>query len=246
MECVVRDALCGSGGSSGNTTGARAFCASPAGRALKCGWADQKEQDATVGDLCLGCGTVWWGEPTFELPRDFIEPHTSSLYKMAYHVISVGCNGRVVVRMVFKVLKQPERPDNCTYFFFEDPSSFVSDPSPVIRCGLALPPDDGSDEAQRALRSKEVHCYQCKRCNQGGCPNRVGQWYSDSFTATVEGCASGFPSGYNISRASIVLNPGVDFSLAKFEVCNEPSCFDAAHEGEKARSAKVCEGGRCA
>lgn len=41
------------------------------------------------------------------------------------------------------------------------------------------------------------------------------------------------------------INPGTKILLAKFEVCNGPSCYDRAYEAAKLKGAKRCVKGIC-
>lgn len=208
-----------------------------------------QEEDASTGGMCIWCGTVWMGEPPLNLPAN-LSLFGRSYFQQAGHVISLGCQGQVVVRAVLKILQQPdEGQGNCSYARLEDVSDSSANASSVIRCELLLPPPsyNGETEVQRALRSQEVNCYKCGRCGAGfGCPNQVGVWYSDTFTTNVQGCNADFnTTGYLPRIPYIIINPDTSLTLAKFEVCNAPSCFNTTYEAEKAESAKVCVSGKC-
>ncbi|KAG1664508.1 hypothetical protein FOA52_007772 [Chlamydomonas sp. UWO 241] len=98
----------------------------------------------------------------------------------------------------------------------------------VQRCELQLPPHTPADETEvadeteieAALSSIEVNCKPCVACDD--CPDAVeGRWYSDTFYATFGGCdavAKQEGEPYVPMMSSIILYPGVNFLLAKFEV----------------------------
>ena len=98
-------------------------------------------------------------------------------------------------------------------------------PSPVIRCEL-----DGPDP----LRSVETNCQPCTSCLSGGCPTGTGRWYSDSFTVSLPSCAF---TGGTPPVAAFLMNAGVRLVLAKFEVCSNPTSFNATYEAAKAAQA---------
>jgi hypothetical protein len=47
-------------------------------------------------------------------------------------------------------------------------------------------------------------------------------------------------------RVGVKIEGTVKIHLAKFEVCSDSGCFDAAHEQQKLKTAKPCINGACA
>lgn len=230
------------------------FCASPAFKQLQCGWASQSEQDATLGSQCLYCGTLFQVPPK-QLPATLTSHPSYNQYST--QVMSLACKGRVVVRSVFKITKQPPvaktatlQGTDCTnsrLVYIEDTSAAEGGAaSPIVRCELQLPSGSGS-EVERALRAKEVNCHVCDYCSTGaGCPSKAGVWYSDSFTTQAAGCGFDPKKGYTAHRVGININPNTEVLLAKFEVCSSPNCFNQASEDGKLKLAKACKNGKCA
>jgi hypothetical protein len=239
---------------------AKAFCASPSFKKLQCGFASDAEQAATIKKQCPLCGTAFRGLPNkTELPA---EVEGAPLYRQwGTELFSLACKGPVVVRSVFKMLAEPAiTPEkarsngldgtDCTnsqiLLMDDEPISKGGNASIVIRCELQLPATGGA-EVQRALKAKERKCWVCAVCSKGGgCPSAVGKWYSDSFTTKATGCGIDPQKGYVYHRAGININPQTKILLAKFEVCNNPGCFDPALEKAKQRAAKPCVKGKCA
>jgi len=190
-----------------------------------------------------------------QLPAE-LEGHLT-YYQQGFKVLSLTCKGPVVVRGVFKVhegyntTKQPTWAGiNCTNTglvqLSDQPAAEGGNASAVIRCELQLPATGGS-EVERALKSKEVKCWQCGRCSQGqGCPSNYGVWYSDTFTTGAQGCDFMPRNVYEAHKVGFVINPKTKVLLAKFEACNSPGCFDAAYEQAKQWTAKSCVNAKCA
>ena len=57
---------------------------------------------------------------------------------------------------------------------------------------------------------------------------------ADTFTTVAEGCDLN-PQGYFAHTVGFLMNPGVKVRLAKFEVCEPGSCFDAGRAGRPRR-----------
>mgnify|MGYP001810559506 FL=1 len=70
-----------------------------------------------------------------------------------------------------------------------------------------------------------------------------GMWYSESYMTLAPGCTGS-------SRKSVAMSVGAHTDsrilLAKFEVFNDPGCFDPAYEKAKQQAAKPCINGKCA
>lgn len=68
-----------------------------------------------------------------------------------------------------------------------------------------------------------------------------------SYVADLQGCKAAPKdlAGFTRTRAGITLNRGSHITLAKFEVCQDPGCFDAKREADKLRSAKACKKNAC-
>lgn len=239
---------------------AKAFCAAPSFKNLKCDFASESEIAATIKRQCPLCGTVYRGLPSKqELPAEV--EGVDRYNQWGTELFSLACQGPVVVRSVFKMLEEPGVTQdqarssgwdgtNCTYSSMvridDEPASKGGNASPVIRCELELP-DLGGSEAERAVKAKEAKCWVCGLCSDGlGCPSGVGKWYSDSYTTTATGCDIDPQKGYIYHRAGININPRTRILLAKFEVCNSPGCYDAASEKAKQQAAKLCVKGKCA
>ena len=175
---------------------------------------------------------MWSGPPPDTLPVT-ITGHPS-YYQYHGRLVSLVCHGRVVIRMVLKLLSDPQTDPSCptpdhayaqARLVTPGPGTSGTSPSPVIRCEL-----NGADP----LSSQETNCKVCTGCSNGGvCPTAKGRWYSDSYTVTLPGCAF-TGSDYSPYIASFVVNPGAQLVLAKFEVCATTPCFDAAYEAAKA------------
>jgi hypothetical protein len=43
----------------------------------------------------------------------------------------------------------------------------------------------------------------------------------------------------------MVLNPQINALVTKFEICQNPGCFDPAYEAAKLKGAKRCVKGKC-
>lgn len=229
---------------------AKQFCASPDFKKLTCGLVSDAENKATLQNQCALCGTLYSGLPT-SLP---VEVSGVDRYNQQWvRPISLACQGRVVVRSVFKMLQEPEvikQADwdgtDCTNSALEHIDEAGRDATPVVRCELELPAGAGS-EAERAVKAKESKCWLCGLCSRGkGCPSGKGKWYSDSYTTTATGCNLDPSKGHVLHRAGFNINPRTKILLAKFEVCNSASCFDPAYEQQKLKSARECIKGVCA
>lgn len=234
---------------------AKSFCSSPDFQKLTCGLATDAEQDATLGDICLRCGSIARFAPRVlpaELRGDPI------YFQRSIEPISLACKGPVVVRIVFKLLPDFKAPtpstagptgelskqlyQNCTDFALE---SHPQLPNEAVRCELELP-ETGGTEAEKAVKAREGRCWACGSCQQGkGCPNKVGKWYSDAYTTVARGCEFDVKVGFVPQTVYYFINPKTTVLLAKFEVCNNPGCFDPAYEEAKKVSARSCDKGRC-
>lgn len=219
---------------------AKKFCASPDFKKLTCGLASDGEQSATLGSMCLRCGTLYRLAPD-KYPAE-VQGHIS-YYQQAIQPISLACKDPVLVRTVFKVTEAPTYyPDkNCTAFALESSPSN----NQAVRCELELPATGGT-EAERALKGKEGKCWACGLCGKGkGCPSEVDKWYSDAYTTVARGCTFNETVGYEPQTVYWYINPHTTVLLAKFEVCNSPGCFDPAYEAAKKASARSCDNGKC-
>ena len=88
------------------------------------------------------------------------------------------------------------------------------------------------------------HAYPEK--SKKGCPNVEGKWYSDSYVRQADGCNVMFKDYYNPAVLLMNIGAGSKILLAKYEVCNDPGCFDPAYEKAKQQRALPCEKGKCA
>lgn len=229
----------------------RKLCTAPGFEQKTCTFADKAEEDATAP--CLYCGTIARILPR-QLPAELEGHHTYNQFGIK--MFSLTCKGPVVVRSVFKMhegyplTKEPDwLGTNCTnagmVHLSDKPTAEGGTASAVIRCELQLPASGGS-EVERALKSKEVKCWQCGRCSNGqGCPSNYGVWYSDTFTTVANGCNMPSTGVYDGHRVGFNINPKTKALLAKFEVCNSPGCFDAAYEQAKQKAAKQCIKAKC-
>jgi hypothetical protein len=111
---------------------------------------------------------VWWGNGG-RAPLPLTIEGRASYYSLAYGLPSLACQGKAVVRSVFKQNNMAWNRPGCADFRLD--SNALGDrlgKSPeVVRCELVLPSGGGS-EVDRALRSKEVKCHICNACADGG------------------------------------------------------------------------------
>ncbi|KAI8471845.1 MAG: hypothetical protein J3K34DRAFT_505604 [Monoraphidium minutum] len=233
--------------------GAVAFCKSPAFKAASCrynGRVSAEEEAATLNNQCFLCGTAYAGLPPPESLPAVIEG--VDRYSQSHiDAVSLACAGPAVVRSVFKILEikcydtEDRDSRNCSGIRLDAPSSPPA--GPLVRCELKVAPGPGS-EASRALVTKEGRCFVCGLCSQGaGCPANIGQWYTETYVTSFSGCAGvDTKKGYYANRIGFHVNPGYKFLLAKFEVCNGPSCFNPAYEAAKLKGAKRCVKGTAA
>lgn len=210
------------------------------------------EDKATLQNQCSLCGTLYSGlPPPTSLPAEVAG--VDRYNQLWVQPISLACQGRVVVRSVFKMLQEPEvrkaadwAGTDCTNSALTHVDEAGRGASPVVRCELELPAGAGS-EAERAVKAKESKCWLCGLCVDGkGCPSGKGKWYSDSYTTTATGCNLDASKGHVMHRVGFNMNPRTKILLAKFEVCNSGSCFDPAYEQQKLKSARTCTKGACA
>lgn len=129
----------------------------------------------------------------------------------------------------------------------------------IVRCELALPSTNSSSSSESPtalMRAKEGRCWACGLCaNDQGCPSKPGVWYSDTLTTQAAGCGFDPQQGYMAHRVYMYMHPGTKILLATFEVCGGGSSsssspaggsyFKPEYEQAKAKSAMVCEKGRC-
>jgi hypothetical protein len=162
---------------------------------------------------------------------------------------SLACEGTIVVRSAFKILKQPTEKQpgwdgtDCPFVRIEAIKTFGGASGDVVRCELELP-DTGGSEAERATKAKVGKCWECELCVYGGgCPSAVDKWYSDSYTVDVQGCQFDQQGFLPMQIASVMLGPGTKIVLAKFEVCNSKDCSDPPYV--KHDSVKPCVKGKC-
>jgi hypothetical protein len=135
------------------------------------------------------CGTAYYGNVgRRQLPIDFSDFSGSAAYKMAYGLPSLACQGKAVVRSVFKQNRMDWDRPGCTDFrLHPDGDSGAKSPE-VVRCELALPSGGGS-EVDRALRSKEVNCRICNLCRDGG-------WWARACAASLLECSTPWTQGW--------------------------------------------------
>lgn len=201
--------------------------------------------------------------PPLEISNVNKTPVEALTGKQSAQIISLACTGRVVVRSVFQIVSvEPWRSaaaakgNACPFATLVALVPQYGGPEPVVRCELELPLGKEPDW-QRALRSKEVNCRVCASCmlypnfgpypTSSNCSRKVDQWYADSYTTTVNPCPPLASGGFylpNIPRIDV--EPGVVAKVAKFEVCQDPSCFNMTYEGAKLARAQQCDssGGR--
>jgi hypothetical protein len=112
--------------------------------------------------------------------------------------VSLACRpGKLLVRAVYKVFALPSNGKISTVLNLRELGFLGSNPSPVRRCDLELPPftptpaaeqaarDDVWDsEKEAAVRSKELNCKDAT----GFTNLQVGRWYSDTATFDFAGC----------------------------------------------------------
>jgi hypothetical protein len=89
-----------------------------------------------------------------------------SYYSLAYGLPSLACQGKAVVRSVFKQKDMGWARPGCANFRLKAYGN-LGKTTEVVRCDLVLPSGGGS-ETERALRSKEVNCRICNACGDGG------------------------------------------------------------------------------
>jgi hypothetical protein len=116
--------------------------------------------------FACSCGTVWAGNAgRAQLPRTYT--WSRNYYALAYGLPSLACQGKAVVRSVFKQNNmQWDRPGCADFRLRADFEGNTGRATAVVRCELALPSGGGS-EAERALRSREVNCRICNACGDG-------------------------------------------------------------------------------
>lgn len=219
----------------GNTTDAALrLCVAPGFTTQQCALADDEEEAATTS--CLHCGSQYRFLPD---PPAELGGH-DSYYQIGVKILSLTCKGHVLVRSVFKM----HEGGNISYAGTNCTNAGMD--RDAIRCELHLPATGGS-EVDRALKAKEVKCWQCGRCSEGkGCPNQYGVWYSDTYTTVAQGCDFTPKDRYEAQQVGFVINPKTKVLLVKFEACNNPGCFNATYEAAKNMTAKPCVGGTCA
>jgi hypothetical protein len=120
------------------------------------------------GVFACSCGTIWCcNAGRASLPRTY--QWQSNVYALAYGLPSLACQGKAVVRSVFKQNNMAWNRPGCADFRLRaDFGDTLGKATEVVRCELALPSGGGS-ETERALRSKEVNCRICNACGDGGC-----------------------------------------------------------------------------
>lgn len=214
---------------------ARSFCSSPAFKKLTCGLASDSEEEAAA-DSCIYCGTVNGIMPTKDkLPQELSSGSDFTLYS---NTLSLACKGRVVVRAVFKYV---DLAGNCADQGgsrlitpgSDADSAGVKVVTGVVRCELQVPAGAGASSALSAPEGK------CWRCSKGMCPSKVGVWYSEVYTMSVQGCDQKFDptSGYDPLKVGLLVQPDQKVLVAKYEACSDAGCFDQAYEDKKYKNA---------
>ena len=71
--------------------------------------------------------------------------------------------------------------------------------------------------------------------------------HARSFVVDLPGCkgAAKDIATFTDRRAAIRLNSGSHITLAQFEVCQDPGCFNATYEAAKLKAAKPCSKKGC-
>lgn len=164
-----------------------------------------------------------------------------------YHVpMSLACQGKVVVRSVFQMFKQPKPKTTCAGVRLAPTELKDAAAGQVVRCLLELPSGSGS-EADRAVKAKEVKCWRCGDCGASGmgCPSVQGSWYVDTYTSIARGCGFDASKGFEYQLAGLRVDIGNNAQVVKFEVCSDPGCFDLAYEARKLEGAKACTDKAC-
>jgi hypothetical protein len=227
----------------------QAYCKSPAAAKRTCGWAADQERAvlASGGVKLQPRGLVLPGAKAgsggIVLPTEW-KGCTSCPGTSANDLImlpSLACSGPAIVRTVFKVKNPGGGPIDIQLWAGQGPPA-----GRIVRCELQLPPGPPATEVQRALASKEINCVACGY-RMGGCLSKPGVWYSDSTQLNLSGCkapkdaaksfeynidpdnGNGLPTIHVAGEASIL--------LAKFEVCNDPGCYNPVLEAKKLQAA---------
>eukprot|EP00798_Chlamydomonas_sp_ICE-L_P020157 gene20157-26891_t len=86
--------------------------------------------------------------------------------KVAGRIVSLACQGPVVVRAVLKLIDQGSRSRGGPAYFEEDcAEARLGEPTQsVTRCELLVPEGNDEDEIERVTRAKEVNCKACHPC----------------------------------------------------------------------------------
>eukprot|EP00878_Enallax_costatus_P014913 GHUV01015613.1.p1 GENE.GHUV01015613.1~~GHUV01015613.1.p1 ORF type:complete len:182 (+),score=50.30 GHUV01015613.1:1256-1801(+) len=171
--------------------------------------------------------------PKDKLPQE-IDGH-DTYYNIISNTLSLACRGRIIVRAVYKNIDLAGACPSSSGPRLMPPESGAKIVTDVVRCELELPAGSG-DEASRAVRAKEAKCW---RCPKGMCPNKVGVWYSEVYTMSVQGCDQKIDPkfGYDPLKVGMLVNPSQKVLVAKYEACSDPGCFDQAHEDKKYKDA---------
>lgn len=186
------------------------FCSSPEIKKLRCGWVTSAEKRATFKHD-MGKPGVWYGVLTDEY-------------------VSLACRpGKLLVRAVYKVFALPSNGKISTVLNLRELGFLGSNPSPVRRCDLELPPftptpaaeaargDVWDSEKEAAVRSKELNCKEAT----GFTNLQVGRWYSDTATFDFAGCEGLKKPGARYGPTMPYVSyrwPGLDIKVVKFEV----------------------------
>lgn len=178
---------------------------------------------------------------------------TGDTWGLWHSPLSLTRQGKVLLRSVFQMHKQPKPKSTCAGVRLTpaEPIPLPAGPTDaaavqVVRCLLELPAGSGT-EAGRATRGKEVKCWHCGDCGASGngCPSVQGAWYTDTYTMVARGCGFDRSKGFEYQIAGMRVEPGNEAQVVKFEVCNDPGCFDQAHEAKKLAAAKSCTAKAC-
>jgi hypothetical protein len=168
------------------------------------------------------------------MPTELEHPYYPVFYKAP---IALACQGKTLVRSVFKMVKQPFAEQVCAGIHLLSGSDLL------VRCLLELPSGAGS-ENERATKAKEVKCWRCQECDDKsntGCPSVQGAWYSDTYITQAEGCGFDRSKGWSFQMAEMWVKSRHTALVVKFEVCNDPGCFNQAHEEAKLANALTCD-----
>lgn len=157
-------------------------------------------------------GTVWTGWYDSAIGKERFPPRNVSghfsYWQYLGRGLSLGCRGPIRVIAVLK--KTGGREEACVQLSGENLNS-----DNITRCELILP-ETYENEDEAAINAQETNCVTCSQCGgPGECPSEMGVWYKDIWEFDMpEKC----PPFDGPSIPAIVIDPGAEFRLAKFDV----------------------------